>query len=51
MLVSQFEKIGMLEDETFNEFYDKINDIRNSIINLGRRFQMQNPLRRFLDPK
>jgi hypothetical protein len=27
MLVSQFERISMLEDETINEFYDKINDI------------------------
>jgi hypothetical protein len=26
-----------LEDETFNEFYDKINDIRNSMINLGKK--------------
>jgi hypothetical protein len=24
----------MLEDETFNEFYTKINDIHNSMINL-----------------
>jgi hypothetical protein len=34
MLVSQFEGIRMLEDETFNEFYTKINDIHNSMINL-----------------
>jgi TFIIF-interacting CTD phosphatase-like protein len=27
----------MLEDETFNEFYDRINDIRNSMINLGKK--------------
>jgi len=37
MLVSQFERIRMLEDETFNEFYNKINDIRNSMINLGKK--------------
>lgn len=37
ILVSQFERIGMLEYETFNEFYAKINDIRNSMINLGKR--------------
>jgi len=36
MLVSDFERIRMLEDETFNEFYDKISDIRNSMINLGK---------------
>jgi excinuclease UvrABC nuclease subunit len=27
----------MLEDETFNEFYDRINDIRNSMINLEKK--------------
>jgi len=37
MLVSQFEGIRMLEDETFNEFYTKIRDIRNSMINLGKK--------------
>jgi RNA-binding protein YhbY len=37
MLVSQFEGIKMLEDETFNEFYTKIRDIRNSMINLGKK--------------
>jgi len=37
MLVSQFERIRMLEDETFNDFYNKINDIRNSMINLGKK--------------
>jgi hypothetical protein len=34
--VSQFEGIRMLEDETFNEFYIKLNDIRNSMINHGK---------------
>jgi hypothetical protein len=37
MLFSQFEKIRMLGDETFKELYVKINDIRNSMINLGKR--------------
>jgi RNA-binding protein YhbY len=27
----------MFKDETFNEFYAKINDIRNSTINLEKR--------------
>jgi len=27
----------MLEEETFNEFYTKISDLRNSMINLGRK--------------
>jgi hypothetical protein len=37
MLVSQFELIKMLEEEFFNEFYTKISDLRNSIINLGKK--------------
>lgn len=37
MLVSQFERIRMLDDETFNDFYGRINDIRNSMINLGKK--------------
>jgi RNA-binding protein YhbY len=37
MLVSQFEGIKMLEDESFCEFYTKITDLRNSMINLGKK--------------
>jgi hypothetical protein len=37
MLVSQFEEIRMLEDETFDEFYSKLSIIRNSTINLGKK--------------
>jgi hypothetical protein len=37
MLVSQFEAIRMLEDETFDEFYSKLSVIRNSTINLGKK--------------
>jgi hypothetical protein len=37
MLVSQFEGIRMLEEETFNEFYTMISDLRNSMINLGKK--------------
>jgi len=37
MLVSQFEGIKMLEDESFNEFYTKISDLRNSMINFGKK--------------
>jgi hypothetical protein len=49
MLVSQFEGIKILEDESFNEFYTKINDMRNSMISLGKKIQMQSSLKRFLD--
>jgi hypothetical protein len=37
MLVSKFEKIEMLEDETFNDFFGKLSEIRNSMINLGKK--------------
>ena len=37
MLVSQFEEIRMLEDETFDEFYLKLSVIRNFTINLGKK--------------
>jgi hypothetical protein len=36
MLISRFEEIKMLEDETFGEFYTRINDLRNSMVNLGK---------------
>jgi hypothetical protein len=37
MLVSQYEGIKMLEDKSFSEFYTKITDLRNSMINLGKK--------------
>jgi hypothetical protein len=37
MLVSQFEEIKMLEDETFNDFFGRLSEIRNSMINLGKK--------------
>jgi len=40
MLVSQFEGIKMLEDKYFNDFYTKITDLRNSMVNLGKKFMM-----------
>lgn len=36
MLISKFEEIKMLEDESFNEFYTKISDRRNSMVSLGK---------------
>jgi hypothetical protein len=36
MLISKFEEIKMLEDETFEEFYSKMNDLRNSMVSLGK---------------
>jgi hypothetical protein len=36
MLISKFEEIKMLEDETFGEFYSKMSDLRNSMMSLGK---------------
>ena len=34
-LTSKFESIRMSDDESFDEFYTKLNDIVNSAYNLG----------------
>jgi hypothetical protein len=36
MLISRFEEIKMLEEETFGEFYSKVSDLRNSMVSLGK---------------
>jgi hypothetical protein len=36
MLISKFEEIKTLDDETFGEFYSKISDLRNSMVSLGK---------------
>jgi RNA-binding protein YhbY len=36
MLIYRFEEIKMLEEDTFGEFDTKINDLRNSMVNLGK---------------
>jgi hypothetical protein len=36
MLISRFEEIKMLEEETFGEFYSKMSDLRNSMVSLGK---------------
>jgi hypothetical protein len=37
MLISKFEEIKMLDDETFCDFYSRISDLRNSMVSLGKR--------------
>jgi hypothetical protein len=37
MLNSRFEEIKMLENETFGEFYTRINDLRNSMVSLAKK--------------
>jgi hypothetical protein len=36
MLIFRFEKIKMLDDETFGEFYSNMSDQRNSMVSLGK---------------
>jgi len=36
MLISRFEEIKMLEEESFGEFYSKMSDLRNSMVSLGK---------------
>jgi hypothetical protein len=36
MLISKFEEIKVLEEETFGEFYSKMSDLRNSMVSLGK---------------
>jgi hypothetical protein len=36
ILISRFEEIKMLEEETFGEFYSKMSDLRNSMVSLGK---------------
>jgi hypothetical protein len=48
MLVSQFEGIKMLEEESFNEFYTKRIDFRNSMINLGNNISNAKLIKKIL---
>jgi len=48
MLVSQFEGIKMLEEESFNEFYIKISDLWNSMINLGKKISNARLIKKIL---
>jgi hypothetical protein len=36
MLISRFKEIKMLEEKTFEEFYTKISDPRNSMVSFGK---------------
>ena len=48
MLTTSFEEIKMEEDESFNEFYTKLNDIVNSAFNLGETIPEPNIVRKVL---
>ena len=48
-LTSKFESIRMFDDEPFNEFYAKLNDIINYAYNLGEVYDQPKFSGRFLD--
>jgi hypothetical protein len=48
MLISKFEEIKMLEDETFREFYTKVSDLRNSMVSLGKQISDVKLIRKIL---
>jgi hypothetical protein len=48
MLISKFEDIKMLEEETFGEFYSKISDLRNSMVSLGKPISNVKLIRKIL---
>ena len=48
-LTSKFESIRMSDDESFDEFYAKLNDIVNFAYNLGEIYDQPKLLGRFLD--
>ena len=47
-LTSKFESIKMSDDESFNEFYAKLNDIVNSVYNLGEIYDQLKIVRKIL---
>jgi hypothetical protein len=48
MLISKFEEIKILEEETFGEFYTKISDLRNSMVSLGKQISDVKLIRKML---
>jgi hypothetical protein len=48
MLISKFEEIKMLEDETFGEFYSKMSDLRNQMVSLGKTVSNVKLIRKIL---
>ena len=50
-LTSKFESISMSDDESFDEFYAKLNDIVNSAYNLSEIYDQPKIVRKILDPR
>jgi phosphoglucomutase len=49
ILISRFEEIKMLEEETFGEFYTKISDLRNLMVSLRKTILDVKLIRKNLD--
>ena len=47
-LTSRFESLRMFDDESFDEFYGKLNDIVNSTFNLGEVYDQLKIVRKIL---
>ena len=47
-LTSRFESIRMSDDESFDKFYAKLNDIVNSVYNLGEIYDQPKIVRKIL---
>ena len=47
-LTSKFKSIRMFDDESFDEFYAKLNDIVNSAFNLGEIYDQPKIVRKIL---
>ena len=47
-LTSRFESIKMFDDESFDEFYAKLNDIVNSTYNLGEIYDQPKIIRKIV---
>ena len=47
-LITRFESIRMSDDESFDEFYVKLNDIVNSAYNLGEIYDQPKIVRKIL---
>jgi phosphomevalonate kinase len=48
ILISKFEEIKMLEDETFGEFYSKLSNLRNQMVSLRKTVSDVKLLRKIL---
>jgi uncharacterized coiled-coil DUF342 family protein len=48
MLNSKFEEIKVLKDETLNEFYIRISDLRKLMVSLGKNFSDVKPIKKIL---